>query len=134
MRTFLLLALLLSTFVSCGCVRRTITITTDPPNARVFLNEQDVGRSPVSTDFLWYGDYGVAIRAEGYETLLTNWKIAPPWYQVIPIDFFAEVLWPGQLHDRHDRHFVLKPAEHPDPQELLGRADELRGQTLGAQE
>lgn len=123
---WLLLLLLLP-----GCVRRTITITTEPPNARVFLNDQEVGRSPMTTDFLWYGDYEVALRREGYETLQANWEISPPWYQIVPIDFFAEVLWPGELHDHHERHFDLKPAEAPDPQALLERAENLRDAATG---
>ena len=115
---------------SSACVRRTISITTEPPNARVFLNDQEVGRSTVTTDFLWYGDYGVTIRKEGYETLQTNWTIQPPWYQHIPLDFFTEVLWPGHLHDTHSRHFVLEPAKVPTQEELLGRAAETRDRAL----
>jgi len=118
--------------VPIACVRRTITITTEPPNARVFLNDQEVGRSAVTTDFLWYGDYGVTIRKEGYETLQTNWIITPPWYQHFPLDTFSEVLWPGHLHDTHSRHFVLEPAKIPTQEELIGRAVETRDRALDA--
>ena len=107
-------------------MRRTITITTDPPHALVFLNDQEVGRSTVTTDFLWYGDYDVIIRKEGYQTLKTHWDIKPPWYQVLPIDFFAEVLWPGQIHDQHERHFTLEPQGQPTKDELVNRALEMR--------
>ena len=117
---------LLTVALSTGCVRRTITITTDPPHALVFLNDQEVGRSTVTTDFLWYGDYDVIIRKEGYTTLKTHWDIKPPWYQVLPIDFFAEVLWPGQIHDQHERHFALEPQVQPTKDELVNRALEMR--------
>ena len=117
---------------STGCVRRTITITTEPPNARVFLNDQEVGRSAVSTDFLWYGDYDVTIRKEGYETLQTNWTLKPPWYEYIPLDFFAEVLWPGQLHDVRSRHFVLETGKTPTQEEVISRAVETRDRALDA--
>src|SRR3989304_1492662 len=118
--------------VPSACVRRTIPITTEPPNARVFLNDQEVGRSTVTTDFLWYGDYGVTIRKEGYETLQTNWTIKPASYQHIPLDFFPEVLWPGQLHDTHSQHYVLEPAKTPTQEELIGRAVETRDRALDA--
>jgi len=111
-----------------GCVRRTMTITTEPPQALVFLNDQEVGRSEVSTDFLWYGDYDVVIRMEGYKTLKTHWKIDPPWYQILPFDFFAEVLWPGRIHDQHFASFELEPQEYPASPELAQRAEELRRQ------
>ena len=113
-----------------GCVRRTVTITTEPPHAHVFLNEQEVGISEVTTDFLWYGDYEVTVRKEGYKTLQTNWPIKPPWYQIVPFDFFAEVLWPGWLHDVRQRHFVLEPADKPTNDEVLERAEDLRAQAL----
>ncbi len=113
-----------------GCVRRTIKITTEPPSARVFLNDQEIGRSEVSTDFLWYGDYDVVIRKEGFQTLHTHWDIKAPWYQVFPVDFFAEVLWPGHLHDLRSRHYVLEPEKIPTVQEVLGRALETRERAL----
>ena len=119
-----------ASMLSTGCVRRTIVITTDPPHARVFLNDQEIGRSKISTDFLWYGDYDVVIRKEGYETLQTHWKVQPPWYQIVPIDFFAEVLWPGRLHDQHTRHFELQASVLPTSEELIGRATELRTRAL----
>ncbi|MCH7995509.1 MAG: PEGA domain-containing protein [Planctomycetes bacterium] len=109
-----------------GCVRRTLKITTEPPSALVFLNEEEVGRSDITRDFLWYGDYSVIIRKEGYKTLKTHWDIKPPWYQRIPIDFFAEVLWPGHIHDTHETHFVLEKQEWPTSEELVNRAKELQ--------
>lgn len=119
-------ALVVGVTGASGCVRRTMTITTAPPQALVFINDQDVGRSTVTTDFLWYGDYDIIIRKDGYKTLGTHWDIPAPWYQRMPIDFFAEVLWPGHIHDHHERHFVLEPAQPPTEEELVGRAVELR--------
>jgi hypothetical protein len=113
-----------------GCVRRTLTITTAPPHALVFLNDQEIGRSEVTTDFVWYGDYDVIIRKEGYETLKTHWDIEAPWYQLVPIDFFAEVLWPGHIHDVRQRHFVLEEQQLPTPDELLEHAAEARRRAL----
>lgn len=114
-----------------GCVRRTLTISTEPPNALVFLNDQEIGRSTVTTDFVWYGDYDVVIRQEGYETLQTHWNVKPPWYQIIPLDFFVEVLWPGTIHDTHQRHFTLEPKQPPVAEEVINRAIETREQALG---
>jgi hypothetical protein len=125
---------LISAALACisalGCVRRTLTITTEPPQALVFLNDQEIGRTPISTDFIWYGDYDIIIRKEGFETLKTNWQIDPPWYQIMPIDFIAEVLWPAHLHDTHERHFALSQAEPPATEELIGRAIETRERAL----
>ncbi len=124
------LSLLVAGFSATGCVRRTMIITTDPPQALVFLNDQEVGRSEVTTDFLWYGDYGVTVRKEGYQTLQTNWEVEAPWYQWMPMDFFFEVLWPGRLHDVRRAHFTLEPRVDPDPEVLAERAVQLREQAL----
>ena len=99
------LLLILPVLLSFGCVRRTVTINTDPQGARVILNDEEVGTSPVSVDFTWYGDYDVIIRHEAYETLHTHKRIKAPWYQVPPIDFFAEAFVPFTIHDRHEMCF-----------------------------
>jgi hypothetical protein len=122
--------MLVMLLVCAGCVRRTLTITTEPPQAIVYLNDQELGRSAVTTDFLWYGDYRVVVRKEGYKTLHSHWDIKPPWYQVIPFDFFFEVLWPGKLHDQHARHFVLEPEEPVSTDELVERALRARDRAL----
>ena len=122
--------LLVAIVLTTGCVRRTMTITTDPPNARVYLNSQELGVSAVTSEFTWYGDYDVVIRKEGYETLHTNWKIDPPWYQWMPLDFIFEVLWPGQFHDQRSQSFVLEPAKTPDPEALVDRARDTRKRAL----
>ncbi len=126
----LAVALVLTAFLPGGCVRRTMTITTEPPSARVYLNDREIGVSAVTTDFTWYGDYDVVIRKDGYETLHSNWKIDPPWYQWIPIDFFTEVLWPGEFHDVRSKNFVLVVATTPEIEELVERARATRKRAL----
>jgi hypothetical protein len=113
-----------------GCVRRTLTIETEPQGALVYLNDMEVGVSPVSTDFVWYGDYDVTVRKEGCQTLHTHWDVKPPWYQIPPIDFFADVLYPGRIHDQRRLELELEPWSEPDQDELVGRALEMRERTF----
>jgi hypothetical protein len=109
-----------------GCVRRTLTVNTEPQGAIVYLNDEEIGRSPATTDFTWYGDYDVIIRKEGFETLRTHAKVDPPWYQWIPLDFVAEVLWPGQIHDQRSLSYTLQSEEQPGREQLLENAKVLR--------
>lgn len=121
------------TVVACsqvGCVRRTLTIRTEPSGALVFLNDEEVGRSPVTTDFTWYGDYDVILRRDGCQTLQTHVKVAAPWYQLPPIDFIAEVLWPAHVVDARTYDFELAPEELADRSELIDRAQALRERAL----
>jgi hypothetical protein len=122
--------LVLTAFALTGCVRRSLTIRTEPDGALVYLNDEEVGRSPVTTDFLWYGDYEIIVRRDGYQTLRTHERINPPWYQVPPVDFFAEVLYVGRLHDQRFVSYTLEPEQLPGRGELLERAAELRSQAL----
>lgn len=114
-----------------ACVRRTMTITTEPKGAIVYLNDREIGRSDVTIDFTWYGDYEITLRKEGYQTLNTHWDVRAPWYQIPPLDFFAEILWPGKIVDARSNHFVLEPLLEPSPHELQTRAFDLRNQALG---
>lgn len=120
------LALAVLAPVVSGCVRRTLTIQTEPTGALVYLNDEEVGRSPVTTDFLWYGDYEVIIRKEAHQTLHTHAEIKAPWYQVPPIDFFAEVLYVGKIHDARFLSYALEPERLPDREKLLERAEGFR--------
>src|SRR2546423_4375658 len=112
--------------VGCAKVQRTISVNSDPPGALVFMNDQEVGRTPVTRDFVWYGWYDVVLRKEGYKTLKTRAKvIAPPW-QWAPFDLAAEFS-PARLKDRHQLSFKLDPEEQPPSNdEMLGRAEQLR--------
>lgn len=114
---------------SLGCVRRTLTIRTAPEGGLVFLNDEEVGFSPVSVDFTWYGDYDVVVRKRGHQTLKTHLLVRPPWYQVPPIDFLAEVVWPGWIHDQHEAEFELLPQSPPEIEDLIERAQALRRDT-----
>ena len=44
-----------------GCVERQLTINTNPEGALVVLNDEEIGLSPVTVNFNWYGDYCVRI-------------------------------------------------------------------------
>ena len=123
-------ALLLLSLVLAGCVRRTLSIQTEPPAALVYLNDEEVGRTPVHVPFTWYGDYDVIVRKPGYKTLRTHARIHPPWYQVPPFDLVSEALVPFTLHDKRELAYTLQPQQVPTTQEILEHAVSLRDRTL----
>jgi hypothetical protein len=112
-----------------GCVRRTLTITSDPPGALVYLNDQEVGRTPLQRDFTWYGHYSVDLRHEGYQTVRTRRWLVAPWWQWPPFDLVAELL-PLRLNDDRTMQFSLVPVaeDSADPQAMVSRAQALRDQ------
>jgi len=112
-----------------GCGQRTLTITSQPAGALVYLNGEEVGRTPMKYDFDNYGDYDVTLRKEGYQTLKTHRDLKAPLYAWPPLDLFADMFG---AKDRREWTFELAPAEEraADPQELIARGiatrDELR--------
>jgi hypothetical protein len=119
--------LLLLTLLA-GCVERKLTINTKPQGALVTLNDEEIGISPVTVNFNWYGDYCVRISKEGYETLNTNRELKGPWYDHFPFDFFAEIVCPSRIVDSYEWTFELSPRQSISPDELIQNAQELKKQ------
>ena len=115
-----------------GCVHRTITVRSDPPDALVYLNDQEVGRTPFTREFTWYGTYDVELRKEGYQSIKTTAMVWAPWWQWVPIDLFTEAL---PLEDHHELSYKLAPptTRQTDPELLLRRGEDLRGELMASE-
>jgi len=110
-----------------GCVERRLTINTEPQGAMVILNDEEIGTSPVTVSFEWYGDYNVTASKEGFETLQTHRKLKGPWYDGFPFDFFT-LLNPEETVDFYEWTFELAPQQEPNREELIQNAVELKKQ------
>ncbi len=116
----------LITLLAAGCVERQLTINTQPQGAVVTLNDEEIGTSPVTVSFNWYGDYCVRISKEGYETLNTHRELAGPWYDKFPFDFFAQIVSAKRTVDKYEWTFTLEEKKQINPQELVEKAQQLR--------
>jgi hypothetical protein len=113
--------------ILAGCVERNLTINTKPEGALVILNDEEIGLSPVTVGFEWYGDYNIAVRKEGFETLKTHRKLKAPWYDGFPFDLFAQIL-PGRTVDSYEWGFELEPSRKISRDQLLQNAEQLKSQ------
>ena len=115
-----------------GCVQRSLTVTSNPPGALVSMNDQEIGRTPVTRKLTWYGTYDVELRLAGYASLKTTAPVVAPWWQWVPLDLFTEAL---PVEDHHALHFVLHPpgASDEEPGLIVERGEALREQ-LGLSE
>ena len=111
-----------------GCVERKLTINTKPQDALVVLNDEEIGKSPVTVSFNWYGDYCVRIMKEGYETLNTHRELKGPWYDDFPFDFFAQIVNPNRIVDSYEWTFELLPKQEISREELIKSALEMKKQ------
>ncbi len=120
-----LLGLLLCTCQS-GCVERRLTIRSNPPGALVYVDDYEIGVTPVSTSFIYYGTRKIRLVKDGYETLTVMQSIPSPWYEYVPLDFVSENFVPGQIRDQRVLDFQLKPQMLVPTDQLLQRAEQLR--------
>ncbi len=114
-----------------GCLHRTITVTSNPPGAVVWLNDVEIGHTPVETDFTFYGAYDVRMRLDGYEPIVTCQKAKAPIYEYPPFDLIAEIL-PFPVRTNLEWHYDLEEVAETRLgrdaayEQLLDRAGELR--------
>ena len=118
---------LIAAIILGGCVERNLTINTNPQGALVVLNDEEIGTSPVTVSFEWYGDYDVRISKEGFETLKTHRNLKAPWYDNFPFDLFAW-LNPERIVDEYEWTFELAPKKEISREELIEAAEELKKQ------
>lgn len=102
-----------------GCIERRLTINTNPQGAIVLLNDEEIGISPVSVNFNWYGDYRIQIQKEGHEILNTHRELNAPLHDIMPFDLFFGVFWPGRIVDAYEWSFDLKPYQPMDRDTLI---------------
>jgi hypothetical protein len=122
-----LASLVVTQFVT-GCVERRLTINTEPQGAIVVLNDEEIGTSPATVSFEWYGDYNVSIRKEGFETLKTHRRLQAPWYDAFPFDFFAQLIIPDRVIDSYEWTFELEEDRPISREELIQNARQLKEQ------
>ncbi len=111
-----------------GCVERKLTIVTEPSEAVVWLNDEEIGVTPVTVNFKWHGDYNVRIEKPGHEILNTHRLLERPANDRFLLDFFAEVLWQGTIEDFHTWTFELEPYQPVSSEELIEQALQMRDQ------
>ena len=127
MKSYLLLAVLMLTAIwETGCVRRRLTVRTNPPGAMVYVDRQPIGRTPVSDNFTFYGTRHFEIVKDGYRTESFLRTFRPPWYEIPPLDFVSETLWPFEKRDERvvDVQMVAEPTVPTES--LIASAEGLR--------
>lgn len=111
--------------ILCGCIEREMTIHSEPEGALVYVSNEPVGRTPVTVPFIWYGDYDIMLRKDGYETLKTHAEINAPYHQYPPLDFFVEIA-PWTVTDKRYLKFDMSEQQQVSDAELIERARGMR--------
>ncbi|NLF07482.1 MAG: PEGA domain-containing protein [Pirellulaceae bacterium] len=109
-----------------GCLHRRMTIRTNPPGALLYVDDYEIGTTPVSTSFTYYGKRKIRLVKDGYETLTVIQDIPPPWYEYPVLDFITENFVPGHIRDQRVLDYQLRPQTIVPTDQLLSRAENLR--------
>jgi len=109
-----------------GCVHRRLIIRSNPPGAVVYVDEQEIGQTPVATPFVYYGTRSIRLELDGYETVKEQHRIRAPWYQIPPLDFVSDNFTRRDLRDERVLDFQLVPMQVVATQDLVHRAVHLR--------
>jgi hypothetical protein len=109
-----------------GCVRRRLTVRSNPPGALVYVDDREIGVTPVSTGFTYYGTRKLQLFKDGFETITAKHKFRAPWYQLPVLEFIVENLCPFEIRDERHVDFDLIPQQIVPNELLLERGQTLR--------
>ena len=124
-KVFLSIFILFLAVVFSGCVRRIVTIDSQPQGAQVYFDRKLIGQTPCVHEFLYYGGHHLELVKEGYANFDTTLKLKGPVYEYFPLSVFSELLIPWEIVDEHSSTFklekgqtrkpVISPIEQPQP-------------------
>ena len=103
-----------------------MTIRSNPSGALVFVDDQRIGVTPVSTAFTYYGTRKIQLFKDGFEPQIVKQRFSAPWYQLPIIDFISENIWPVKIRDERFVEVQMAPLQVVPTEQLIGRADALR--------
>ena len=129
---FWVLAAVLSLSMT-GCVHRRVTINSYPQGALVKVDGKDIGYTPASFDFTWYGTREVKLLKDGFETHTEHIQIDSPWYQKFPLDFISDNFLGRHITDHRQFNFQLQPKRQDQSSDVMNRANSLRSEAQHGQ-
>ena len=121
----LVVVLLVLTFTS-GCVQRRLIVRSQPEGARVTIDNQVVGHTPVPVPYTYHGTRQIMLEKDGYQTVNVKQRIRPRWYDRFPVSFFSNNFAFREIRDERVLDFELQPKMQVDENQLLDRANNLR--------
>ncbi len=130
LRRLILMIAVMLTAAQVGCVHRRVTINSYPQGALVKVDGRDIGYTPASFDFTWYGTREVQLLMDGYETHTEMINVNTPWYQTIPLDFISDNFLGRHTTDHRQFSFQMQPKQVDMSSDVVQRAGSLRSEAL----
>jgi hypothetical protein len=118
-----------------ACAERRIRVTSEPPGARVWLNDEDIGLTPTEARFTFYGHYDLRLEHPGYEPYHAEHTARAPLHEYPGPDLLTAAV-PANIRHTVEWHVDLAPTPESsgDPEaarvELIDRAADIRERAL----
>ena len=126
----LVLSALLVLLMQTGCVHRRVTINSNPSGALVRIDGKDIGYTPASVDYTWYGTREVQLLKDGYETQTQLIDISAPWYQKFPLDFISDNFLGTHIRDHRRFDLQMRPKQPDVSSNVIQRGRSLRSEAV----
>lgn len=114
-RSLVLLLSCILVLISTGCVRRVVTINSQPQGADIYLDRKLIGQTPYQHEFLHYGGHHLELIKENHANLRTTLELKGPFYERFPLVIFSELLIPWEILDTHLVSYKLRKGESKAP-------------------
>ena len=133
-------------FCCCSCVDRRLLIDTEPQGARVFMDREDLGKTPIDMAFEYGGEREFLILHETEKTKYKPLRVVQNtekfFIDVFPFDVLTQIQ-PFHVSDEHRFFFKLEKSdavalveadEDSYVKGLINRAETMRDRARNAQE
>lgn len=121
----LLLFIISLSFFVYGCADRKITIRSEPEGAKVIIDSQEMGITPSTIPFTYYGTRQIILKKDGYQTYTVLAPIKPPLIHIFPFDILILFI-PYPMKDYRILSYKLLPYQKTDVKEILKKGNELK--------
>jgi hypothetical protein len=121
--TILCLATLILT---SGCVQRRMIIRSQPEGAFVTVDNQQIGLTPLSIPYTYFGTREIKLEKDGFQTVKVQQRFDPKWYETFPVSLISENFAGREIRDERVLDFQLEPKTQVQENQLLQRANDLR--------
>ena len=117
-----LLSLLIIVSLQFGCIRTRAIIHSDPPGAKVTMNNKVYGyttkEEPLEIMLNWYWFYDFELEQDGYDDYEEQVRVRARPYAWIPIDLIFEIL-PIVILQEKEYRFVMQKTPEDDPDTIF---------------
>lgn len=94
------------------------------------IDGKDIGYTPTSIDYIWYGTREVQLLKDGYETQTQFIKIGAPWYQRFPLDFISDNFLGTHVRDHRRFDLTMQPKQPDVASDVIQRGRSLRSEAV----